>query len=182
MRSGMRAKDRVAVVTGAASGIGKAIALKFAHAGVHVAIMDINEELARRVADEIRGLAMLLKKGYIFRGLKPVNWCFDCGSALAEAEVEYEDRKDPAVDVGFEFAESEKLAAARIAERERSRKNSTDSTDRTDPTAPPAKAPDCPLCRKPMALSTARKGSQAGSQFWGCSAYPDCKGSRPQNS
>jgi hypothetical protein len=47
-------------------------------------------------ADEIRGLAMLLKKGYIFRGLKPVNWCFDCGSALAEAEVEYEDRKDPA--------------------------------------------------------------------------------------
>ena len=52
-------------------------------------------------ADEIRGLGMLLKKGYIFRGLKPVNWCFDCGSALAEAEVEYEDRKDPAVDVGF---------------------------------------------------------------------------------
>ena len=52
----MRAKDRVAVVTGAASGIGKAIALKFAHAGVHVAIMDINEDLARRVADEIRGL------------------------------------------------------------------------------------------------------------------------------
>jgi isoleucyl-tRNA synthetase len=63
-------------------------------------------------ADEIRGLGMLLKKGYIFRGLKPVNWCFDCGSALAEAEVEYEDRKDPAVDVGFEFFEKEKIAAA----------------------------------------------------------------------
>ncbi|MBC7804505.1 MAG: isoleucine--tRNA ligase [Candidatus Parcubacteria bacterium] len=63
-------------------------------------------------ADEIRGLGMLLQKGYIFRGLKPVNWCFDCGSALAEAEVEYEDRKDPAVDVGFEFAEREKIAAA----------------------------------------------------------------------
>jgi isoleucyl-tRNA synthetase len=63
-------------------------------------------------ADEIRGLATLLKKGYIFRGLRPVNWCFDCQSALAEAEVEYEDRKDPAVDVGFEFAEREKLAAA----------------------------------------------------------------------
>ena len=63
-------------------------------------------------ADEIRGLGMLLKKGYIFRGLKPVNWCFDCGSALAEAEVEYEDRKDPAIDVGFPFAEREKLAAA----------------------------------------------------------------------
>jgi isoleucyl-tRNA synthetase len=63
-------------------------------------------------ADEIRGLAMLLQKGYIFRGLKPVNWCFDCGSALAEAEVEYEDRKDPAIDVGFGFLEREKLAAA----------------------------------------------------------------------
>jgi isoleucyl-tRNA synthetase len=63
-------------------------------------------------ADEIRGLAMLLQKGYIFRGLKPVNWCFDCGSALAEAEVEYEDRKDPAIDVGFAFLEREKLAAA----------------------------------------------------------------------
>jgi isoleucyl-tRNA synthetase len=66
----------------------------------------------RNEADEIRGLGVLLKKGYIFRGLKPVNWCFDCGSALAEAEVEYEDRKDPAIDVGFGFAEPEKVAAA----------------------------------------------------------------------
>ena len=41
-----------------------------------------------------------------------MNWCFDCGSALAEAEVEYEDRKDPAIDVGFAFAEPEKLAKA----------------------------------------------------------------------
>jgi isoleucyl-tRNA synthetase len=40
-------------------------------------------------ADEIRALGVLLKKGYLYRGLKPVNWCFDCGSALAEAEVEY---------------------------------------------------------------------------------------------
>ena len=66
----------------------------------------------RNEADEIRGLGLLLKKGYIFRGLKPVNWCFDCGSALAEAEVEYEDRKDPAVDVGFPFAEPERIARA----------------------------------------------------------------------
>ncbi len=63
-------------------------------------------------ADEIRTLGKLLEKGYIFRGLKPVNWCFDCGSALAEAEVEYEDRKDIAVDVGFPFAEPQKVAAA----------------------------------------------------------------------
>ncbi len=52
-------------------------------------------------ADEIRVLGKLLEKGYVYRGLKPVNWCFDCGSALAEAEVEYEDRKDPAIDVAF---------------------------------------------------------------------------------
>ncbi len=63
-------------------------------------------------ANEIRALAGLLEKGYIYRGLKPVNWCFDCGSALAEAEVEYADRRDPAIDVGFGFAEREKLAAA----------------------------------------------------------------------
>jgi len=66
----------------------------------------------RNEADEIRALGVLLKKGYVYRGLKPVNWCFDCGSALAEAEVEYEDRKDPAVDVGFPFAEPEKIARA----------------------------------------------------------------------
>ena len=63
-------------------------------------------------ADEIRTLGRLLEKGYVYRGLKPVNWCFDCGSALAEAEVEYEDRKDTAVDVGFSFAETGKLAQA----------------------------------------------------------------------
>jgi len=66
----------------------------------------------RNEADEIRALGKLLEKGYVYRGLKPVNWCFDCGSALAEAEVEYEDRKDPAVDVGFPFAEPEKVAKA----------------------------------------------------------------------
>ncbi len=63
-------------------------------------------------ADEIRALGRILDKGYIFRGLKPVNWCFDCGSALAEAEVEYADRVDPAVDVAFPFAEPAKLANA----------------------------------------------------------------------
>lgn len=63
-------------------------------------------------ADEIRALAKMLEKGYVFRGLKPVNWCFDCGSALAEAEVEYQDRVDPAIDVAFPFAEKDKLAQA----------------------------------------------------------------------
>lgn len=63
-------------------------------------------------ADEIRVLGRLLQRGYVYRGLKPVNWCFDCGSALAEAEVEYMDRKDIAIDVGFAFAEPDKVAAA----------------------------------------------------------------------
>ncbi|TFW30462.1 isoleucine--tRNA ligase [Massilia horti] len=63
-------------------------------------------------ADELRALGKLLDKGYVYRGLKPVNWCFDCGSALAEAEVEYQDKRDPAIDVGFPFAEHDKLAAA----------------------------------------------------------------------
>jgi len=66
----------------------------------------------RNEADEIRVLGRLLEKGYVYRGLKPVNWCFDCGSALAEAEVEYEDRKDPAIDVAFPFAEPEQVAKA----------------------------------------------------------------------
>ena len=63
-------------------------------------------------ANEIRVLGRIMEKGYVFRGLKPVNWCFDCGSALAEAEVEYADRVDPTVDVAFPFADKDALAAA----------------------------------------------------------------------
>jgi isoleucyl-tRNA synthetase len=65
-------------------------------------------------ANEIRALAKILGKGFVFRGLKPVNWCFDCGSALAEAEVEYEERVDLAIDVAFPLRDDErpKLAAA----------------------------------------------------------------------
>ena len=65
-------------------------------------------------AAEIRTLGQLVEKGFVFRGLKPVNWCFDCGSALAEAEVEYEDKTSTTIDVGFPIVESEraKLAAA----------------------------------------------------------------------
>jgi len=65
-------------------------------------------------ANELRALAKIIEKGFVFRGLKPVNWCFDCGSALAEAEVEYQDKVDLAVDVAFPLREDErtKLAAA----------------------------------------------------------------------
>src|SRR5258706_10057829 len=57
----------------------------------------------RNEAEELRVLGRILEKGYVFRGLKPVNWCFDCQSALAEAEVEYQDKVDWAIDVGFPF-------------------------------------------------------------------------------
>jgi isoleucyl-tRNA synthetase len=63
-------------------------------------------------AGEIRALAEMVKQGFVFKGLKPVNWCFDCGSALAEAEVEYADKKSDAIDVGFPVADADKLAAA----------------------------------------------------------------------
>ncbi|MDR0247633.1 MAG: class I tRNA ligase family protein, partial [Burkholderiales bacterium] len=66
----------------------------------------------RNEADEVRALGEILKKGYLYRSLKPVNWCFDCGSALAEAEVEYEDRTDSAVDVGFSLVDDERAKLA----------------------------------------------------------------------
>ncbi|YCH21184.1 isoleucine--tRNA ligase [Pseudomonas sp. D1-3] len=63
-------------------------------------------------AGEIRALAEMVKNGFVFKGLKPVNFCFDCGSALAEAEVEYQDKKSEAIDVAFPVEDADKLAAA----------------------------------------------------------------------
>lgn len=63
-------------------------------------------------AGEIRALAEMVKNGFVFKGLKPVNFCFDCGSALAEAEVEYMDKKSEAIDVAFPVEDAGKLAAA----------------------------------------------------------------------
>ncbi|KIO49662.1 isoleucine--tRNA ligase [Nitrosospira sp. NpAV] len=56
----------------------------------------------RTEAGIIRALGKVQKSGHLYQGQKPVNWCIDCGSALAEAEVEYEDKTSPAIDVGFE--------------------------------------------------------------------------------
>ncbi len=53
-------------------------------------------------ADIIRALGKINERGYLYQGRKPVNWCLDCQSALAEAEVEYEDKVSTAIDVGFE--------------------------------------------------------------------------------
>jgi len=59
---------------------------------------------------EIRALGRIWKNGFLYRGLKPVNWCIDCASALAEAEVEYEDKTSPAIDVGFEAVDAGAVA------------------------------------------------------------------------
>ena len=63
-------------------------------------------------AGEIRAFKRVIERGFVYRGLKPVYWCFDCGSSLAEFEIEYADKKSTAVDVGFRSAEPDKLAAA----------------------------------------------------------------------
>jgi isoleucyl-tRNA synthetase len=63
-------------------------------------------------AEIIRTLAKIWQSGYLYQGRKPVNWCLDCQSALAEAEVEYEDKVSPAIDVGFEVADNAALAKA----------------------------------------------------------------------
>ena len=63
-------------------------------------------------AGEVRALAKMVEGGFVFKGLRPVNWCFDCGSALAEAEVEYQDKRSEAIDVGFASVDLVKLAQA----------------------------------------------------------------------
>ena len=69
--------------------------------------MDFSNE-----ADEIRAFKRVIERGFVYRGLKPVYWCFDCGSSLAEFEIEYADKKSQTLDVGFLCAEPDKLSAA----------------------------------------------------------------------
>jgi isoleucyl-tRNA synthetase len=63
-------------------------------------------------ADEIRAFKRVVERGFVYRGLKPVYWCFDCGSSLAEFEIEYADKKSQTLDVGFLCAEPARLAAS----------------------------------------------------------------------
>ena len=65
-------------------------------------------------ADIIRALGKIYQNGFLYQGQKPVNWCIDCGSALAEAEVEYEDKSSPAIDVGFKLESSAHAALSTI--------------------------------------------------------------------
>lgn len=62
-------------------------------------------------ANELRALAKIVDNGHLSRGVKPVHWCFDCGSALAEAEIEYENKLSPAVDIAYRARDAAALAA-----------------------------------------------------------------------
>jgi len=62
-------------------------------------------------ADTVRSLAKIVANGHLARGAKPVHWCFDCGSALAEAEIEYADKVSPAIDVAYDARDPATLAS-----------------------------------------------------------------------
>jgi len=63
-------------------------------------------------AGEIRAFKRVIERGFVYRGLKPVYWCFDCGSSLAEFEIEYADKKSDTLDVVFLCSQPDKLAKA----------------------------------------------------------------------
>ncbi|MBC7990120.1 MAG: isoleucine--tRNA ligase, partial [Luteimonas sp.] len=66
----------------------------------------------RYEADMLRALAKIIERGHLARGVKPVHWCFDCMSALAEAEIEYQDRRSPAVDIAYLARQPQAIASA----------------------------------------------------------------------
>ncbi len=61
-------------------------------------------------AEQLRAFAMIIRNGHVYKGYKPVHWCLNCRSALAEAEVEYEDITSPSVYVRFEVIDRLDLA------------------------------------------------------------------------
>ena len=63
-------------------------------------------------AGQIRAFKRVIERGFVYRGLKPVYWCFDCGSSLAEFEIEYADKKSDTLDVAFESNDAAGLAKA----------------------------------------------------------------------
>ncbi len=64
----------------------------------------------RYEAEQLRAFSLIIKNGHVYKGFKPVHWCLNCRSALAEAEVEYEDKTSPSVYVRFEVLDRADLA------------------------------------------------------------------------
>ena len=75
----------------------------------------------RYEAEQLRAFAQIIRNGHLYKGYKPVHWCLDCRSALAEAEVEYEERTSPSIDVRFDVSRtaptSRGASAWRVAAR-----------------------------------------------------------------
>ena len=76
-------------------------------------------------ANIIRTLGKIADNGHLQKGFKPVNWCMDCGSALAEAEVEYQDKKSISIDVKFAFSDTAALLNAFAADAALSEKTAS---------------------------------------------------------
>src|SRR5580700_3008092 len=64
----------------------------------------------RYEAQQLRAFGRIIRNGHLYKGVKPVHWCLDCRSALAEAEVEYEERTSPAIDVAFRVVDGKALS------------------------------------------------------------------------
>jgi len=64
----------------------------------------------RYEAQQLRAFGRIVENGHVYKGVKPFYWCLDCRSALAEAEVEYEEKISPAIDVGFRVIDNAELA------------------------------------------------------------------------
>jgi four helix bundle suffix protein len=122
---------------------------------------------------------LLLDYEDFLRHRRLVQWAPDGREALAVRRVPQRFKQDQtnylldqqiaALEKRFvEEGGYKQLAAARLAHRVRQ--------PRAADTCAAARIPDCPQCGKPMVLRTAKSGQNVGSQFWGCSAYPDCKG------
>ena len=77
--------------------------------------------MPRYEAEQLRAFSLIIKNGHLYKGYKPVHWCLNCRSALAEAEVEYEDITSPGVYVGFEVADRADLAQRMADSRDEQR-------------------------------------------------------------
>jgi isoleucyl-tRNA synthetase len=73
--------------------------------------------MPRFEAEQLRAFALIIKNGHVYKGYKPVHWCLNCRSALAEAEVEYEEKTSPSIYVRFAVADADDLAQRFHTER-----------------------------------------------------------------
>ena len=109
-------------------------------------------------AGEIRAFKRVIERGFVYRGLKPVYWCFDCGSSLAEFEIEYADKKSQTLDVGF-LAPSRRSSPPPSACRRWPRTPSPSS-------GPPPPGPSRPTRRSTSTPSSTTRWSTPSAACW----------------